>query len=317
MNPLLKIFAIILVLLAAGLGFVALNIASRPAPKPEPVAPAPVAQAPATQTRAIQTYPVVVAAKGLQAGTVLEPDSLEVRQWPTALATGFVSIEPLQGKALRFGLGAGEPVTQTMIQQGLASYLNEGERAVSIPLNEISGSASQLKAGDYVDVFFMLKQGQEIGDSQARLLLAKIRVLAYGTQTLDAPIPPEDKQDAKAGPRIAILAIPTQQVNELLVAVESGKLLLAMRSPLDDTQPDPTLFPPRSAVLAERPGLDAEQRAKLELPANVAYAGESLSQVAGSQAGPGTSGSVHPAPATASGRSVQIIRAGRSEHVPY
>lgn len=317
MNPLLKIFAALLVLVAAALGVMAFNIATRPAPAPTPVAPAPVAQAPTTPTQPVQTYPVVLAAKALSAGAILASDALEIQQWPVALATGFSDIQSVQGKALRFDLAAGEPLTQAAIQQGLATYLNEGERAITIPVNEISGAAAQLKAGDLVDVFFTLKHDQEVNDTQARLLLAKIRVLAYGVQTLDTPTPPEDKRDAKASPRTAILAIPAQRVNELLVAVESGKLLLALRSPLDDTQPDPTLFAPRTPLLAERPGLDAAQQAQLKLPANIAYAGESLSEVAGSRTDLATSQPPHSTQARAGGRSIQIIRAGRSEHVPY
>lgn len=309
------------VLLAAGIVLAALAyyVASRPVaapPAPAPAAPA-IAEAKVPQA----TYPVVLAAKPLVAGTRLEADMLEVVQWPVALSHGYARPEDLAGEVVRLDIAPGEPVTRQMLAQGLARQLHEGERAVAVPVDEIVGAGNRIMPGDLVDVFFMLKKDQEVQGSQVRLLQSRVRVLAYGPESIDGP-PVEGDKPAVQRPatqppaRTALLAVPIENVNELLLASRAGQIQLALRAPDDETLPDRELFAVRQAVLPERSGLTPEQREALQAGPNRAYAGDSLAQLDGPAPQPvKRTGSARAG--SGGGRSIEILRGDSTQRVPY
>jgi pilus assembly protein CpaB len=184
--------------------------------------------------------------------------------------------------------------------------------------------------GDKVDVFFTMNREsgsgaeKEISDTQSRLLLPQVRVLAYGINSLDGPPPSAGKDDANnrgssrdAKASNAMLAIPLESVNELLLATRSGKLQLALRSPKDEALPDIALFPKRAPLLQGRKDLTSEQRAQLAQAENRAYAGDSLTELSGSEA----TAEKKPAPRTSGAparpRAIEVIRGGKSQMVPY
>ncbi|WP_054474186.1 Flp pilus assembly protein CpaB, partial [Achromobacter sp. 2789STDY5608615] len=234
------------VLLAAGLvlAFVAWKLASEPsAPAPTPVGP--VATTPTAPAEApVKRYPVVVAAAPIPAGTRIDSDKmLKVDQWQVALSGGYSSPTPLQGAYVRVDVAAGDPLLPSMLAQGLARQLKPGERALAIAVDEVVGGGNRIAPGDLVDVFFLLEKGVEIQGGQARLLQSQVRVLAYGAASLDGP---EEKSTLPGPPgqpaRTAVLAVPVDQVNELVLASRSGRLQLALRPVGDDSKPDTQLF---------------------------------------------------------------------------
>jgi len=305
------------VLLAAGIVLAALAyyLAARPAPAPAPVA----ATAPAESATPQAQYPVVLAAADIPAGTRLDIDMLKVQQWPVSLAQGYAKAADLVGEVVRLDIAAGEPVTGQMLAQGLARQLHAGERAVAVPVDEIVGAGNRVKPGDMVDVFFALEKNQEVQGSQVRLLQSRVRVLAYGEESIDGPPVAADKPVVQRGvaqpaARSALLAVPVERVNELLLASRAGHLQLALRAPDDETLPDLDLFPPRQPVMAARAGLSAEQREALELGPNRAYAGDSLAQLDGPAPQPvkraGAAGA-------GGGRTIEILRGDSAQRVRY
>ena len=245
------------VLLAAGLvlAFVAWQLASAPS-APAPVPSGPVATAPATPAEPpAKRYPVVVAAEPIPAGTRIDADKmLKVDQWQVALSGGYSSPTPLQGAYVRVDVAAGDPLLPGMLAQGLGRQLKPGERAVAIAVDEVVGGGNRIAPGDLVDVFFMLEKGVEVQGGQARLLQSQVRVLAYGASSVDGP----EEKSALPGPpgqpaRTAVLAVPVEQVNELMLASRSGRLQLALRPVGDDGKPDTQLFARRGAAGAAGP----------------------------------------------------------------
>lgn len=81
-----------------------------------------------------------------------------------------------------------------------------------------------------------------------------------------------------------MLAVPTADVNRLLLATQNGKLQLVLRNPTDATAPDASLFPEPPPVLAGKNGLTKEQREALEQADNQAYAGLELTGLSGGAA---------------------------------
>ena len=311
MSSISKILAGLLVAVAVILGVVAIRMAMKPAPAP---APAPQETAPVAAVKAPEQkqYPVVVAARDLEPGVAVGADDFRLEMWPVAPALGFTQIEPLQGERLREALPKGGAVTQGMLSQGLSRYLEEGERAVAIAVDEAFGGFAGIQPGDLVDVFFTVGRGNENQNTQARLLLPSVRVLAFGQDSLDGPVGEEPQKNRKASAaRNAMLAVPLTEVNGLLLAMGNGKLQLALRSPDDVAQPDTNLFAERSPVLRERDGLTPEEQALLESAENVAYAGDSMSGLTASEEAQGSRAAG--ASGKGGGRSVQVIRGRQND----
>lgn len=317
MSRTIKFAAALLILLAGLLGYLAYRMATRPAPPPPPVA----RKEPAAP---LATYPVVVAAKAIAAGDRLDPDSLKVEQWPMQPQRSYASIAPLAERYARMDIGPGQPVTDALLSQGLSRYLQAGERAVTIPVDEIAGVQNRVLPGDRVDLFYVLERGSEVGSTQTRLLQSRVKVLAYGTRSVDGPPPGAEEKPsagqaqrgAAAAPRNAVLAVPVEQVNELLLAAKSGRLQMALRAPEDSAVPDPSLFPARTPVLSARPGLTPEQQAQARHAVNLAYAGESLQQLAGPPPAPEARPRPRPG-AQGAGRSIEVVRGTDVQTVRY
>src|SRR5690606_34600268 len=84
-------------------------------------------------------------------------------------------------------------ILQPWLARGLATYLNPDFRALAVPIDDVAGIAGAIQPGNVVDVFFTLnKDRDQVDDTQARLLLPSVQVLAWGDQSVDGPIPATD-----------------------------------------------------------------------------------------------------------------------------
>ena len=315
MSRTIKFVAAALILLALVLGYLAYRLAMRPAPQP----PAPLARKEAP-SRA--TYPVVVAAKAIAAGERIDAGLLKVEQWPMQPMQAYADPGALAERYARLDIAAGQPVTDALLAQGLARYLQAGERAVTIPVDDIAGVQNRVQPGDRVDLFYVLERGGEVSGTQTRLLQSRVKVLAYGAHSVDGPPPGAEEKpagqgarNAPAAPRNAVLAVPVEQVNELLLAAKSGRLQMALRAPEDEAVPDPALFPARAPVLTVRAGLTPEQQALAKDAVNQAYAGEALPQLAGPV--PAPEPRPRPRAAGQGGRNIEVVRGTDVQTVRY
>ena len=265
------------------------------------------------------TVPVVVAATALPAGTPLTASSLKLINWAQRPADGYGDVEAVVGGVPLIDIPAGTAVTSKVLARGLSMALKPGERAVAVPVDEQAGAGNRIVPGDYVDVFVSLKAPPAMSyqpvahevvpdTSQTRLLLSRLRVLAYGSDDLPsssartAPAPiaddgkPKPSSDSdvrpiatttssqsspKDVPHTAVLAVPVGEASQLLLGVQNGKLSLGVRPPTDDGQPDDSLFPQPRPVLAARSDLSSEQKQQLQQPENQAFAGIDGSGLAG------------------------------------
>ncbi|MDC6178725.1 Flp pilus assembly protein CpaB [Ralstonia solanacearum] len=302
----LQIFAAALLLLAVILGAVAWKSAHRP--------PAPAA---AQQNENGKTlYPVVVTVKPLEAGKPITADQVAVESLPINPADAFADAGKVVGREPITPIGTGVPLIGSQLSSGLALQVAPGQRAVAITVDEVVGVGNRVMPGDYVDVFLVLrKDGQEIDDSKARLLLPHLRVLAFGPLAINEGPQTQPESGANTVTRrvdqakTAVLAVPVESVSQLAIAHQSGRLLLALRNPSDDAEP--TVRPQDAQALAvvSRNPLDAAQ------------AGASLVSVTGGARRPMALLSALPAVATthlavrsaATATGVEIIRAGKRE----
>lgn len=294
---LLVVVAIVLAIAAFALGRRTSRQAEVPATAAATIQPA-AAQGNGAQQQGVA---VVVAAAPLPAGTPIAASALRVANLAQRPADSFNAVDAAVGGIPLLDIPAGTVLTTRLLAHGVSMALKPGERAMAVPVDEQAGAGNRVVPGDYVDVFLSLKAaaqatpfGKPATDAtQTRLLLSRLRVLAYGAQ--DLPSQPRsattnaeagDKakdtaqqasrnadQESRATPRTAVLAVPVEDADRLLLGVQNGKLSLAVRHPSDDGRPDDTLFPQPRTVLSPRNDLSADQKALLDRPDNRAYAG--------------------------------------------
>ncbi|WP_426270209.1 Flp pilus assembly protein CpaB [Dyella kyungheensis] len=283
MHNVSRIAALVLVVLATVLALVAFTLGKR---RPDQDTPPPVAAAPVTAppvpVAPAKTAHAIVAAQALPAGEVIPAAALRDIAVSTAPEGSYGQIELLVGQVPRVDIPEGTVVTSALLANPIAMQLRPGERALAVPVDEVSGVGYRVQPGDYVDVVVTLKMeelnpaamGRQHTDS--RLLAARLRVLAYGARDLpnvSQPTPATKNEATEAAAKMAVLAVPLAEVDPLVLGLQAGKVSLALRHPGDPGMPSDLLFPLPPTVLAPRSDLSAEQRAWLLTPENRAFAG--------------------------------------------
>lgn len=178
---------------------------------------------------------VVVMARAVPPRTTLGVDMLATRQMPPEFVdpSMVTSIEDAVGKTTTVPLAAGEIIYRTKLagkdeKTALAFHVPAGKRAVSVPVNEVSGVAGFIQAGDRVDL--ILTVPKDIGlRERSRLVLEDVPVLAVA-QSME--VREEPARDLKGYTTLTLAVSPEQAV---LVAFgeEFGSFLVALRSPGD------------------------------------------------------------------------------------
>lgn len=345
MNALIKSLAAALVAVALLLAVYAWSLSRAPGEDRSPAA----ASAPA-----LALFPVVVLTQDVAPGQTLEPGMLKVERVGFPVGGALVDPQAALGRRPTVALNAGTPLLQAQLATGLALKVGPGERAVAVRVDDQVGAGHRIRPGDWVDVFLTLRRdGQELLDSEARLLLSRLRVLGYGAESVDGPpgaasaprgvsagpgeVPVPPGAGRQETPRVAVLAVPVDQVPTLMLAHQQGSLMLALRHPDDPEQPaaQPALEP--------APALPLAASSAPRSPADRALAGISLSGVAGEKPldqRPGQRPGAVGAPRAAgplvlpdglivgngesrrrqgqrAAETVEVIRGGKLETVPY
>ncbi|WP_175974488.1 Flp pilus assembly protein CpaB [Burkholderia sp. BCC1047] len=305
-NNLTKIIAGLLIAIAVLLGIYAW-VLGRSASSPAPAQPVVAATA----------VPVVIATRALPGGQPIPADALKIQATAPAPAGAFSDLVPLVGRVPIRDIPASTPVVADALVSGLAEDVQPGERAVAVRVDETNAVGNRLRPGNFVDVFLNLKRevgstmlDGEVSQTQARLLLSKVRVLSFGDATAERDSGNNNGGNGQpTGARIAVLAVPTAQVDALTLGEASGRLTFALRNPRDDDLALQTV-----AVRTDN---------KLS-PSALAAAGVSLQQLSGTPKTPVATANLPPLPShlpppvrPSAGGGIEVIRGGRSETVAY
>jgi pilus assembly protein CpaB len=201
--------------------------------------------------RAVQTAPVkqvqlpttsvVVAKRGLPAGTRLVRDDVKAVAWPADAVPpgGFTRVEDVIERGLMGPVVEHEPIVEAKLATkeagaGLPPIIPDGMRAMSLKVNEVIGVAGFAVPGTRVDVIVTTRPGQG-SESMSRVVLSNVPVLAAGTL-----YDQEKSKDGKAVPAtvVTVLVSPAD-AERVALAAEQGTVMLALRNPLD-TEPTVT-----------------------------------------------------------------------------
>lgn len=186
------------------------------------------AKAPATGR-----HDVVVAATALPLGTLLEQDDLRLVSWPddVPLTGSFTTIDEVVGRGVIAPLVANEPVVVDKVAAvgagaGLPSAIPVGMLAISVRVDDVVGVAGFTVPGTHVDVVATV--GVE-RDNVSRVVLSNVQVLAAGTNQ------EQTKTNEPIRATVVTLLVTPADAERLALAMNEGRISLALRNPLDVT----------------------------------------------------------------------------------
>jgi len=138
----------------------------------------------------------------------------------------------IQDRVLKVAVERGEAFLPTSFYPdgagpGIAELLEEGYRAVTIPIEHISAVQGFARPGSMVDVLFRSRK-EEDRPEVTITLLEHVEVLAVNTNTLSEKSVELDKDGA------VTLAVTPNQAKALKVVEGRGELSLTLRNPNDD-----------------------------------------------------------------------------------
>lgn len=171
---------------------------------------------------------LVVAAKSLKPGTILQASDLKTIPWPAEqLPKGaFGSVSQVAGNTVFEEIGEDDPV---MASQLATAHLENagvptGMRAVSVHVTDSSGVLALLRPGHKVDVQVVVVRKTD--GTEVRTALEDLSVLSVRPQ-------PEQSSQGQTLPVVTLLAKPGEA--DVLAAADSGaRVRLTLRNPQDD-----------------------------------------------------------------------------------
>jgi Flp pilus assembly protein CpaB len=173
--------------------------------------------------------PLVVAARNLEPGRVLEAADLKVAPWAGAVPKGsFSSPQPVVGMTVLQEIEQDEPVTGARVASaegtgGASLGIPVGLRAVSIQAPDSPGVLQMLRPGNRVDIQVVrTRGGPRGGEAELRTLLQDVPVLFVS----------ENSQGRNNAGVLTVLANASDA--ELLGLADAGaRLRVVLRNPLD------------------------------------------------------------------------------------
>jgi pilus assembly protein CpaB len=124
---------------------------------------------------------------------------------------------------------AGRNLASPNAGSGLPSMIPSGMRAVSVRVNDVSSVGSFIAPGSRVDVLMTGNPGS--GEAQTVTVLKNVAVLANGNRLDRNMLGPESQNS----PIITLLVSP-DDAERLALAMAQGKIQMALRNPLDNSQ---------------------------------------------------------------------------------
>ena len=176
---------------------------------------------------------VVVAKSEMRAGEALTPGSVAVRAIPVeyshSAALTPADLDRFEGKVLAVSAKPGEIIVWSMLEgkkvPTFSARIENGRRAITVPVDEINSISGMLEPGDVVDLMVSIDQK---GKKFTFPLLQTVKVMATGQRAVD---------DSKSGERrqysTVTLDVTPEQAQNVIVAREAGKITALLRNPGD------------------------------------------------------------------------------------
>jgi pilus assembly protein CpaB len=188
---------------------------------------------------------VAAAGRDMAAGTRLKAADVKLVSVPEkdAPRNGFADVKLVEERVLLFPVNANEPIAGNKLSaltggEGLASTIEPGKRAVSVPFTDSSGAGGLVQPRSHVDVLFT--RTGSMNEAVTTVVLENVVVLAIGRNTevgsVSAPSGgTTTTTTSSSASRAATLLVTPEQAAKLEFARQQGKISLALRNPLDNS----------------------------------------------------------------------------------
>jgi pilus assembly protein CpaB len=184
------------------------------------------------KTRVVETptRQVFIATADISPGTALSGTAVKAVTWPQAVIPPNCpsSMREIENRVVKVPIPQGNPVLLSMLAPvgtaaGLSGILDDGKRALTVKVDEVTGVAGFIHPGDHVDVLMDLAlDGQK--DHFSKTILHDISVLTTGQIW-------EQKGDNKPMVVNTVTLEVTPEAAEMLnLASNNGKIRLALRN---------------------------------------------------------------------------------------
>jgi pilus assembly protein CpaB len=188
--------------------------------------------APKTEAQAA----VLAASRDMPLGTLLTGSSVKSVKYPARDVPkgALLKTSDAVGHVLLFPISMNEPILASKVSaitstEGVSSTIEQGFRAVSVPVTDATGVAGLIQPNSHVDVLFT--RPGTMTEASTSIILQNVRVLSTGRSLATGAA-----ADTKA-PRspVVTLVMSPQDAQKLELAKNEGKISLSLRNPLDTT----------------------------------------------------------------------------------
>lgn len=227
----LRLFAIVLIVIAVGLGGLAymMNQGANTAN----TTPAQTTNEPADDRieAVVATAPLAPYQKIKAEDVALVPISVTPSDY-------FKSVDKVVGRKPVRSVDQGTPLSPATFStpSALSKAIPPGTEAMSLSVSDVVAVGGFVKPGDFVDVLIYIRaSGSEVDDTQARILLRNARLLAYNRQLINGDQADDDNN--RRSHRTAVVAVPDKLMTRVMLGASIGELRLALRRSVEpDTQ---------------------------------------------------------------------------------
>ena len=190
-----------------------------------------------SQQATVASSKIVVAAIDIDIGMPLTPQMLRVADWPRgSVPVGATKdIKTLDTRVVKTSLLRGEPVLESKLAPigstgGLSAVIKEGNRAMTVRVNDVVGVAGFALPGNYVDIVVNTEdesvKADNVNKSISKIVLEHILVLAVAQEQKS------DENKPKVVSAVTLEVTP-EQAEKLDLARSVGSLSLVLRNQID------------------------------------------------------------------------------------
>ncbi len=181
----------------------------------------------------VPTRELVVAQADLPMGSVITTENIRVMDFPEQAYPegGFSDPEDVVERTVMQQILASEPilggkVTEKGAGYGLAPLIPEGERAMAIAVNQVSGVSGFILPGSTVDIL-LTGSPPGLDDRMTTTVLENVTILSTGHQQR-----PDSSGQPQNVPVVNVLVTP-EQAELLTLATREGTVQMILRNPAD------------------------------------------------------------------------------------
>jgi pilus assembly protein CpaB len=180
---------------------------------------------------------VVVASHDMPLGTLLRQSDLRLVNYPERDVPKGVVFDPKDAvnRVLMYPLNVNEPVLMPKLSgttsvEGVSSTIEQGYRAVSVPITDATGVAGLIQSNSRVDVLFT--RPGTMAEAATSIILQNVKVLTTGRLApAGQPIDPRAPRS-----QVVTLLLTPDDSQKLELAKNQGKISLSLRNPLDSSR---------------------------------------------------------------------------------